>query len=163
MRDEILKLVEDCIVKAERYYNAIIPRPVNIIFKRNGRVAGHSHYAKRELMFQLDLAEANREDFMQHTVPHEIAHWVQDWRYTNTKPHGIEWKRIMWYIYNIPADRCHTYDTSVTKVRQRRKQQRFEYSCKCMSHMISQTIHNKIQKGYSYTCKGCKTRIYFNP
>lgn len=163
VQKEILEKIEECFVIAEKFFNKTFERPTNIIFKRNGTCGGHSNYSKRELMFQLDIAEHNADDFIKVVVPHEIAHYVQRAIYGyshDVKPHGREWKYIMVRVYNLPPDRCHKYDTSVTKTR---KRARFEYSCGCSTtHKISSIIHNRIQSGKKrYTCNNCRQVIKY--
>jgi len=150
MKEKILAKVEECFLIAEKFYGKTFERPTNIIFKRCGTNGGHSSYAKRELMFQLDLAEHHKDDFLNRTVPHEVAHYVQRavYGYRNSygkvMPHGHEWKYIMRRVFGLNPDRCHKYDTSVT---QTKKQTRHIYSCSCGKiFKISTTMHNKIQK-----------------
>lgn len=113
-------------------------------------------------MFQLDLAENNREDFLINTVPHEVAHYVDDEVYGNKyvngrrQSHGPRWKYIMRMVYGLNPDRCHSYDTSVTLTK---KQSRHEYTCGCRTHMVSTTIHNKILRGQRRICLTCREAI----
>lgn len=163
MKKRILEKVEESFVIAESFFNTKFERPRNIIFKRKGTTAGYSNYNNRELMFQLDLAEANTEHFINEIVPHEVAHYVQRAIYgygRNVPHHGWQWKHIMLRVYKLSPERCHTYDTSVTKVK---RQQRFPYKCACRTHSVSSTIHNRIQKsGRRYTCNDCSTLISFD-
>lgn len=164
VQKEIVEKVEECFLIAEKFFNRTFERPKNIIFKRSGTTGGHSNYFKRELMFQLDIAEHNADDFIKTVVPHEVSHYVQRAVYgysDNVKPHGREWKYIMVRVYNLPPDRCHSYDVSVTKTRKRR---RFMYSCGCSTtHSISSVIHNRIQSGKKrYSCNKCRQTIQYN-
>jgi SprT protein len=159
---EISEKVENCFVAAEQFFNKSFIRPQSIIFKRNGTTAGWSNYTKKALMFQLDLAEHNSEDFINQVVPHEVAHYVQRAVFgygSAVKPHGKEWKHIMRAVYKLQPDRCHSYDTSVTKTK-KRSVLRFSYACKCRTHQITSVKHNRILSGKAnYVCNDCKTRI----
>jgi SprT protein len=163
MAKRILEKVEESFLIAEAFFNTTFERPRNIIFKRSGTTAGYSNYNMRELMFQLDLAEAHAEEFIRETVPHEVAHYVQRAVYGYSKRvqhHGWQWKYIMSRVFKLVPERCHTYDTSVTKVK---RQQRFPYKCACRTHSISTTIHNRIQQsGRKYRCTDCGTPITFD-
>lgn len=159
MKNAILAKVEESFQKAEKFYNRTFVRPNHYLWKRKGTTAGHSNWGKRELMFQLDLAEANKEDFLSQTVPHEVAHFVQRQMYPFSSAHGREWKYIMRYVMGLDPDRCHMYDVSVT---QTRKVRRIEYKCNCKVHKITLTLHNKIQKGEWRRCLRCNTRIVLN-
>jgi SprT protein len=162
-KDEILVATEQAFLVAEKFYNTTFERPKNIIFKRSGTTAGHSHYGRHELMFQLDLAEHNAD--FKSTVEHEVAHYVQRavyGYYRNGKkvmPHGAEWKYIMRNVYHLNPDRCHNYDVSVTTTRKIARD--FKYSCNCKTHHITTTIHNKILRGKSYSCVKCKSVLIF--
>lgn len=164
VKQEIIDKVEESFLIAEKFFNRTFERPRNIIFKRNGSTGGSSNYSQRELMFQLDIAEHNADDFIKVVVPHEVAHYVQRAIYGyshDVKPHGRQWKYIMVRVYNLPAERCHSYDVSVTKTRKRR---RFMYNCGCSTtHDISSVIHNRIQSGKKrYTCTKCRQVIKYN-
>jgi SprT protein len=156
MQNDILNKVEESFLKAERYYNRTFPRP-KVIFKRNGTTAGYARRDLSLLMFQLDLAESNKQDFMDNTVPHEVAHIIQFVLYPRSSAHGYEWKSIMTRVMNISPDRCHSYDTSVTVVK---KQTTHLYSCGCGKEFnVTQTMHNKILKGSNRVCARCRGRL----
>ena len=155
MRNKILTTVEQAFLTAEAFYGRTFDRPTLIEFKRNGTKAGHcllnNDLSKRELMFQLDLAENNPDDFLAILVPHEVAHYIQfmfyavrDGRIKNKlRSHGREWKFVMQVVYKIPADRCHDYDVSQTS---HKRELRHTYGCKCCKEFsMSSTMHNKIQ------------------
>jgi len=157
MKEKILAKVEESFLKAEAYYGRTFPRP-NVIFKRNGTCAGYATRDCKTLMFQLDLAEHHEEDFILNTVPHEVAHNIQFHLYPRSKGHGYEWKSIMTRVMRIPADRCHSYDTSVTKTK---KQGTHTYTCGCNTIFnLSTTLHNKILKGQNRRCLKCHSRIF---
>jgi SprT protein len=161
MQQEILAKVEECFMIAEKFFGKNFERPRNIKFKRSGTTAGTSCYSERELMFQLDFADHNPENFISQVVPHEVAHYVQRavYGYGTVKPHGKEWKFVMRRVYNLVPDRCHSYDTSVTTTRTRK---RFDYSCGCTIHKISSIVHNRIQSGKKrYTCRSCGKGIAY--
>jgi len=163
-KDEILVATEQAFLVAEKFYNTTFERPKNIIFKRNGTTAGHSAYCRRELMFQLDLAEHNAD--FKSTVEHEVAHYVQRavyGYYRNGKkvmPHGAEWKYIMRNVYHLNPDRCHNYDTSVTTTRKRRRD--FKWSCNCKVHNVTKTLHNRMLAGSRRRCLACKSVLQFS-
>lgn len=162
VQQEISKKIENCFLIAERFYQKSFTRPIDIIFKRSGTTAGHCNYSKKELMFQLDLAEHNATEFINQIVPHEVAHYIQRAVYgynANVKTHGREWKFIMSRVFNIRPDRCHAFDTSVTKTKRKK---RFEYRCNCKSHEITSIMHNRMLLNKKrYMCCLCRTEISF--
>ena len=155
MREKILKTVEDAFIIAEKFYIRKFDRPTDIEFKRNGTVGGHCYISsdlkKRELMFQLDLAE-NHPDHYMTTVYHEVAHYIQFLVYAtkngrlvhNIKAHGREWKFVMEQVYKLPATRCHSYDTNSTVTK---RELRHTYGCACegKTFKLSTTMHNRLQ------------------
>jgi len=172
MKDTILQQVEECFVVAEKFFNKTFPRPTAIIFKRNGTTAGtclvSNNQTIRELMFQLDLAEHNKNTYHQ-IVVHEMAHYIQRLVFGSfVKSHGKEWKYIMKTVFNADPVRCHSYDTSVTKTK---KQNTYQYTCACSNVFnIKTTTHNRIQESLKYQgsrskpsyhviCKRCKSQL----
>jgi SprT protein len=158
MKEKILAIVEASFLKAEKFYGKTFERPKTFIFKRNGTCGGYANWGTKEMMFQLDLAETNEQDYLLHTVPHEVAHYVQFQQYGYCKAHGREWKFIMRNVMRIPADRCHSYDTSVTKTK---KQTKHIYGCGCGKEFkLSTTLHNKILRGSNRICGTCRGRLH---
>lgn len=159
MQAKITTKLEECFLIAEKFFDRTFERPEEIIFKREGTRGGYSWYAKREMMFQLDFAEANEEDYINQVVPHECAHYVQDQLYPRSKAHGREWKYIMRACFKLAPDRCHSYDYSVTKTKAGYKQTRHIYGCDCgKTFKISTTMHNRIQNAI----KESKSRRYYD-
>jgi SprT protein len=159
MHKEIREAVEAAILKAESYFGESIPRP-KIRYDLKGQTAGMSCFAKGYVRMNVPLAVRNREDFLANTVPHEIAHWVQRWKYgyrngfgNKIRPHGPEWKRIMVQVYGLSPKRCHKYDTTETVTRRCR---RYTYHCRCREHQLTSIRHNKMRKGRAaYSCTRC--------
>ncbi len=159
MKQTILDKVEECFVKAEKFYGKTFERPKNIIFKTTGTTGGHSNYKRRELMFNIILANENGDDFVNRTVPHEVAHYVQRavYGYAGVRPHGREWQYVMTKVYGLNPDRCHSYDVTSVKTR---KQTRHKYGCPCgKTFNITTTLHNKIKRGSTRICLSCRGRI----
>lgn len=172
MKDTILQQVEECFIIAEKFFDRVFPRPTNIIFKRNGTKAGTCMVSFdqkiRELMFQLDLAEHNKNTYHE-IVVHEVAHYIQRMVFgAFVRSHGKEWKYVMKKVFNAEPVRCHSYDTSVTKTK---RQNTFKYTCACSNIFnIKTTTHNRIQQALKYqgsnpkpsyysTCRCCKSPI----
>ena len=127
-------------------------------FNLRGAVAGRAFYQGRELSFNLILAKDNLTDFLNSTVPHEVAHLFQRKIYPYSKPHGKEWKKIM-QLGGYNQMRCHSYDTSTVKKVQTKK---YEYGCKCfMRHLLTKNRHSRILNGSKYFCNVCHSEIYF--
>lgn len=151
MQEKIEQKLEESFKRAEEYYGKTFPRPGYILWKRNGTMGGYSWKFKNHMMFQLDFAEANEEDYLNQIVPHEAAHWIQDCIYGcgKTKPHGREWKNIMLYCFRLQPDRCHSYDSSVTKTKAA-VETPYIYCCGCIGKefKLSETKHFRMRNGY---------------
>jgi SprT protein len=159
MKQRILDKVEESFKKAEVFYGRTFSRPSNIIFQRTGSTAGHCHYGRKELMFQLTLAENEGDKFINRTPAHEVAHWidkeVNGYSYTASgrrDVHGKKWQYIMKYVMKQEASRCHSYDTS--QVKGKRNRTSYDYVC-ANGHnlLLSSVIHNRLMKGRGYRCK----------
>jgi SprT protein len=164
MKDQIVIKVLQCFKQAEDFYGRKFSRPNNIIFKRKGTWGGYCNFTKKELMFQLDFAEHHKEDFLNRTVPHEVAHWidkeVNGYQYKGGRRdiHGKSWQDIMIKVYGLEPSRCHNYDISVTKVKGGRN---YVYECKCKEHHLSSIRHNRIRRGTIYSCNLCGGELKF--
>ena len=50
------------------------------------------------------------EEFIDQTVPHEIAHWLIFCLYgREARPHGAQWRQLM-ELFGAEPRRCHDYD-----------------------------------------------------
>ena len=134
-------------------------------FSLRGRCAGQYVYSyigvttsftKSVLRWNLDIAKNNLQDYLNTTVPHELAHAIQKYHYPTSQPHGAEWRRLCVALVGHELPRCHSFDVTLA-----RKTKRYTYTCNCDSktHNISSVIHNRIMKGRYYRCNDCYSRI----
>ena len=160
MTFKIRKRVEEGFLKAEAKYGIKIPRP-SVRFDLTGTSAGQSFYAKNWLRFNLKLAIANEEDFLERTPDHEVAHHIQRhiYGYAGVKPHGKEWKKIMIEVFGTPPKRCHNYDVSTTA----RNTKPYQYNCNCAGkvHAMGSIRHRKVLRGAVFTCNSCRNELEF--
>lgn len=83
----------------------------------NDRVCGgRFHTVINKYEFNIKLAVKNPEEYYDIVVPHEMAHHIQSILFPKSLKvkagHGKEWARIMKSVFQIPADRYHTMDTT---------------------------------------------------
>lgn len=153
LQTQAYKRVHELLAQArELYPNANIPT-VAVRFTVRGTCAGKANYMHRYVNFNPVLLEENGQAFIDRTVVHEVAHIVTDavhWR--PTRAHGKEWRSVMRKLGVSEPTRCHSYDVSNARVRTVR---RFTYKCGCASHELTTVRHNKILRGYGYTCQNC--------
>jgi predicted SprT family Zn-dependent metalloprotease len=96
------------------------------------------------------------------TIAHEVAH-LADFQIYNQWGHGRTWKSIM-QMLGQEGNRLVTKEelTEVNVVVTKRKQVRYVYNCSCnKEHHVSGIVHSRIQKGYTYKCRQCRTYIQF--
>lgn len=60
-----------------------------------GKCAGCFHPGDYRIRFNLSLMLKNKEDFINVTVAHEVAHYIVEVIDPTSKPHGATWKSIM--------------------------------------------------------------------
>ena len=96
-------------------------------------------------------------EHLDHTVPHEVAHYVASHlcRGRRVRPHGAEWRSVMHAFGVPPRVTCTHPEEDIADLPQRRMQ-RYPYSCDCMSHHLSAVRHNRIRRRQaSYNCRRC--------
>ena len=170
-RDLVIERLAECIAIAEKHFNQTFKMP-RIRFDKRGGVAGTATGSKWEVNFNETLLNENVDAFIHRTVAHELAHLIdfqvydsqalrfdRNGRRKKRTPHGTNWKNIM-AILGVESSRCHTYDTSNSRVSRRRKSETFEYHCSGCNKTLpmGKIRHNKQQSGMAvYThCRGHK-------
>lgn len=146
------------LAKAEQYFmkNYSVPE---IDLSLRGRCAGQAFLQTWRIRFNLQLLRDNYSDFMQHVVPHELAHLIAYEEFGGRiRPHGKEWRSIMEQVFGVPAKTTHQFDVSETA------RQNYLYRCGCPGKVHGLTIrrHNKIIRGTNYLCKSCRKTLLFD-
>jgi len=166
--------IRACLLLAVEKYGRSFPMP-RVIFTKRGRVAATANVQDNTINCNAILLSENEEEFISHTVPHELAHLIdfqlnpgnfqrtrtitRSGRYGWTKCdlHGKTWKAITVAIGGTP-ERCHSYDTTNSRVG--RKTVKHAYTCKdCGTIMLlGNKAHGQMQIGSRryYIAKTCK-------
>jgi len=156
----VINKVEYYLSVASRAYGQDFEIPL-ICFALTGKTAGYYkrlHDGSCILNFNRLLLEQQTRDFIDRTVPHEVAHLVAYQVFgSHIRPHGSEWKAVM-RLFNADASRCHNYDVSKVSTR---KYRRYAYECSCRSHQLTSIRHNRVLSGYRYVCKSCKQQLAY--
>lgn len=119
-----------------------------IVFFKTGSTAGYARsrglYIRQfNVEFNTVAIKNNREDMLNDTIPHEIAHIVDMYVNGKSDGHGPKWKRIAKAL-GCKAQRCHNYDIAEA----RRTRNRAIYVATCGTEVkITVQMHNKIQAG----------------
>ena len=127
----------------------------SVDFDLLGCCAGRAHYRKNRIRLNPVLLLEHQANFIEETVPHEVAHLLTRTLYLGPgriKPHGPEWKSVMLALGLKPI-RCHNYDVSNAQVRHER---RFSYACACCTVQEPTRTHLKLQRGEIWSrCSVC--------
>ena len=109
-----------------------------ITYKVKGGVGGRA-YGYRRVDFNMGLIVDNMSEYLNHVVPHEVAHLVVEKKYgteytftRSGKPrrvsHGTKFKMVM-RTFGIFRSRYASHNMDVSKVKKTRKTSKF--ACKC--------------------------------
>lgn len=156
MPEQLNTRVEDCFLLAESFFKRSFKRPV-VSLKLRGQKAGVAHLHENLLRFNPQLYRENAEDFLKQTVAHEVAHLIAHQLFGDRiQPHGEEWQLIMRGVYELPPNRCHTYEV------QRRSVTRYIYRCPCaQSDFRSPPSATNSWPRAAATCVGVAGRSWF--
>lgn len=159
---------------AEAHYGKALPFP-NVIYKLRGRVAGYATFGTWTIDLNAALLMQNVDKFIESTVPHEMAHLVCDRVYPEAhrptgsftitrrgirrpkrETHGPQWREIMRVMGVVDITRCHSYDTSDTKV-MKSNSRIHPWGCPCgKEFMLSPKMAEQLRANPSsrWHCKG---------
>lgn len=171
--------------EAQKWYSTGLEKfpqerlPLEIRFEKQGGTAGTAYTAdvscdpddrksylrgKHVINFNLALAFENQEDFLEQTVPHEVAHIITEMFFKGEdkqyRGHGDFWKFVM-KRFGKPPTRCHSYDVE-HHVRHVEKDT-FSYVCsRCGApYNLSKVAHNRVEnRTHRYACK-CGSELKF--
>lgn len=150
--------VEECLQMAERHFQRTFKRP-EISFQLRGQKAGVAHIDDNRLRFNPTLYAENHAHFLEHTVAHEVAHLITYAVYgKKIRAHGPQWQEVMQEVYELPANRCHSYAVRSTR------RTHYLYQCQCPQRepfALSAQRHARINKGLHYICKTCSARLLY--
>ena len=130
---------------------------ISVSFDLKGKSSGMFVVKHKQQFIRYNemIFSAYFEDSLTNTVAHEVAHYVvfSIWGLKKVKPHGKEWKQVM-ALFGVKAEVTSDYDISHIPLNQQR---RFDYTCSCMTHQLTTTRHNKVQKRKAvYSCRQCR-------
>lgn len=158
LQQQALNKIEEVRIQLEQLYLIKFPE-LTVSFDINStRIAGLAYIYKNKVRFNNHFLEKYKEEFINITVPHEIAHIGACVVYGyNIRAHGPEWKRMMLRLGCDP-NRCHTYVADVTSNRTSIKHL---YTCnKCGESIpVGDKIHKNIINGLNYTHIKCGGQV----
>ena len=163
----VIQQVEAAIRKTEeqarQHFNISLPN-AGIDYSLHGRCAAQARVdsdGQTFLRINLQLLSENLDDYLQQTIPHEIAHLVVNWQARKERrrprPHGPQWQNVMRDCFALQPIRCHSYKTTPARIVPRN----FLYRCNCREHRLTSIMHNKITRNYRALCRSCQTPLFF--
>jgi len=146
-------------------------RTPHVDFSLKGKVGGKYYSKGHKVKVNMVLFAENEEDYIENTIPHEVAHAVQRHLYgaynyrtgRRVMPHGREWKQIMIAFGKSPSV-THSYD--VSNATQRTVPREFVYKCKCRTFNFTIIRHRRVQQAErqgrgSYSCRSCHGKLKY--
>lgn len=148
------------IATIERVYGVKMVFPT-ISYALTGTTAGMAYYRRNLLKFNAKLLVENEQEFIENTVPHELAHLATELIYPEAhkrstftgkrNPHGRQWQSIMRTL-GVEANRCHNYDTSGTV---RRKSTSVEIECGVCFRTLGSMGPKRLARLHDFYCDIC--------
>lgn len=127
-----------------------------------GKTAGYAYQAECRIELNTQLLIDNFDEFMETTIPHEVAHIIQAHKFPRAKQaHGPEFRLICMQIGFPKAGRTHhNFDLSgVVTVKEKK---RFQYACACTpNYFFSTRLHNAMERGEKRGCGTCHTVVNY--
>lgn len=124
---------------------------------KSANMAGQACYSPLRIRYNTPMMVLNGMNFINRTVPHEVAHIVAKIVYGRCQKHNANWRRVYEKIGGTNVSRCHNYDTAGIVGKTKTK---YDYRCGCMTHSVGPKIHKNIQTGArSYTCRLCQQQL----
>jgi len=145
VRQRVESKIREGLDKAKAYYGHGFDMP-KIQYTKRGTTAGTANHRTWTVNFNPILLMENQDDFIERTVPHELAHLIdykvnphnfesdvkwtgRGYRRTKRNIHGADFKFIMERVLGADdATRCHNYDVSRAAIK---KSTSYEYRCTC--------------------------------
>lgn len=164
LETEVKTKIEETLASARiKYPNVTFTTPT-LVFRQMGRRAGLCSTNRTTkactVSINPDFFAKHHDQMIGRTVPHEIAHYISLVVYGQEgSGHGYLWQSVMRALGIADSNRCHTYSLEGVKTRQVNKP--YAYKCGCMIHKETAHIHNKIQRGYIYTCRKCRQKLVY--
>ncbi|GAA4501827.1 SprT family zinc-dependent metalloprotease [Pseudaeromonas paramecii] len=130
-------------------------RPLPLLsFNQRGKAAGTARLSQWAIRLNPVLLAAHPQVFLDEVIPHELAHLLVFARHGRTRPHGVQWQRLMRETFGLVPRVTHNLDVSSLSGPS------FAYRCACREHSLSLRRHNKVQRGQAnYLCRDCRTAL----
>lgn len=155
LHQAVMSCLREKLRQAGDYFNTPFPEP-QLNYQLRGTSAGTAWLDKWEIRLNPVLLLANRADFIDEVIPHELAHLLVFHRFGRVAPHGREWRWMMANVLHTEPRRTHGFDLATVRVNT------YRYQCACQRHELTVRRHNRIVRGESlYRCRQCGDVLRF--
>lgn len=169
IRAALTARVQEVLDNASRIFGFTMPR-VHVEFFFKGR--NHGSAARRNGSFYIKLnllsAQADMNEALNDTIPHEVAHIVCFARPTLGRNHDRGWKRVCMMLGGRPERMC-SNPVAEAAIVPARIVSKYQYRATCGTVLtITAHMHGKIMRGKNYrvnktggrvTAEGCLGRL----
>lgn len=148
-KQQVLDKITELTKRANELYGITLPH-INVRFDVRGRVAGWAEcrFGQYGIRFNRDMMlNESWDNFINDTVPHELAHIVCYIKPALGRNHDLGWKRVCRALGGT-GERCHKEEVQYAHGT--------VYYTTSTGHVVpmSLTRHNKVQRGMAYTLQG---------
>ncbi|MDF7681426.1 SprT family zinc-dependent metalloprotease [Enterobacteriaceae bacterium ESL0689] len=121
-----------------------------LVYRQRGTTAGTAWLQKNEIRLNPVLLMENQQAFIEHVIPHELAHLLVWQHFGRVPPHGKEWKWMMESVLTVTARRTHSFALDSVRTNT------FPYHCRCQQHQLTVRRHYRVMRGKAtYRCLRC--------
>lgn len=145
-KEAFIARVRECQTNARERFPSfkLTDEELPIVFVFSGQVAGMAKRRKNvfNLEFNVEAILKDRDEMINNTIPHEMAHIVDMYLYGGRSSHGHRWQAIIHALGGSP-ERTHTIP--LTKARRSR---RYLYEASCGTTVeVGPRHHKSVQTG----------------
>lgn len=171
IKHRVTAKLEQGIALIKAKYGVTLTMP-EVRYDLRGTTAGQAFYKTWIIRLNTVLLLENVDDFIERTVPHELAHLACDkiypeahvrariaGRITKREPHGPKWQEIMRALGVAEVTRCHSYDVTNSKVIKSNSRQ-VPWFCSACDHKFLLTPQKSekqragLLRAFHRACKG---------
>ena len=167
IKHRVTAKLEQSIALIKAKYGVSLTMP-EVRYDLRGTTAGQAFYKTWIIRLNAVLLLENVDDFIERTVPHELAHLACDKIYPEAhirirgakrEPHGLRWQEIMRALGVSEVTRCHSYDTTNSKVIKSNSRQ-VPWHCSACDHKFLLTPQKSekqragLSRAYHRACPG---------
>lgn len=145
-KKEFIDLVRQCQAEARRIYPdfKLKDDELPIVFVKSGRAAGMAKRQKNiyNLEFSVEAILKDRDEMINNTIPHEMAHIVDMCLHGGKSSHGPLWQAI---TQSLGGSTQRTHDIPLRKARRSRK---YIYKASCGTEVeVGPRHHKSVYRG----------------